>query len=137
MEHSWKTNIQAPHKKSLSVIISSQTYMDDIIWLTGSKHSLERILFIANEFNKMNNIQTNYEKFAMTMNEKLQTVDGEININFRSEIRKIKPIRMGESVRILGVWVNLNLNTKFVLNQCKDIIRNYNRIIHKKRVTNL
>ncbi|CAB4443903.1 unnamed protein product [Rhizophagus irregularis] len=85
----------------------------------------------------MNNIQTNYEKFAVTTNEEIQTVDGEININFGSEIRKIKPIRAGESVRILGVWVNLNLNTKFVLNQCKDIIRNYNRIIRKKRVTDL
>ncbi|CAB4406279.1 unnamed protein product [Rhizophagus irregularis] len=103
MEHSWKTNIQALHKKSLSAIISSQTYMDDVTWLTGSKHTLERILSIADEFNKMNNIQTNYEKFAMTTNEEIQTVDGEININFGSEIRKIKPIRAGESVRILGV----------------------------------
>ncbi|PKY52450.1 hypothetical protein RhiirA4_425285 [Rhizophagus irregularis] len=103
----------------------------------GSKHTLEKILDIADEFNKMNNIQTNYEKFAMTTNEEIQTVDGEIDINFGSEIRKIKPIKAGESVRILGVWVNLDLNTKFVFNQCKDIIRNYNRIIRKKRVTDL
>ncbi|GBC33658.2 RNA-directed DNA polymerase from mobile element jockey-like [Rhizophagus irregularis DAOM 181602=DAOM 197198] len=137
IEHSWKTNIQVPHKKSLSAIVSSQTYMDDVTWLTGSKYMLEKILDIANEFNKMNNIQINYEKFAMTTNEEIQTIDGEIDINFGSEIRKIKPIKAGESVRILGVWVNLDLNTKFVLNQCKDIIRNYNRIIRKKRVTDL
>ncbi|RGB27914.1 hypothetical protein C1646_768497 [Rhizophagus diaphanus] len=73
IEYNWKTNIQASYKKSLSAIISSQTYMDDVTWLIGSKHLLERILFIADEFNKMNNIQTNYEKFAMTMNEELQT----------------------------------------------------------------
>ncbi|CAB5374838.1 unnamed protein product [Rhizophagus irregularis] len=103
--------------------------MDDVTWLTGSKYTLEKILDIADEFNKMNNIQTNYEKFAMTTNEEIQTIDREIDINFGSEIRKIKPIKAGESVRILGVWVNLDLNTKFVLNQCKDIIRNYNRII--------
>ncbi|CAB4409443.1 unnamed protein product [Rhizophagus irregularis] len=30
IEHSWKTNIQVPHKKSLSAIVSSQTYMDDV-----------------------------------------------------------------------------------------------------------
>ncbi|PKK63665.1 hypothetical protein RhiirC2_788579 [Rhizophagus irregularis] len=62
--------------------------MDDVTWLTESKHTLERILNIADEFNKMNNIQTNYEKFAMTTNEEIQTVDGKINIDFGSEIRK-------------------------------------------------
>ncbi|CAG8781383.1 20896_t:CDS:1, partial [Rhizophagus irregularis] len=102
IEHSWKTNIQVPHKKSLSAIVSSQTYMDDVTWLTGSKYTLEKILDIADEFNKMNNIQTNYENFAMTTNEEIQTIDGEIDINFGSEIRKIKLIKAGESVRILG-----------------------------------
>jgi hypothetical protein len=85
----------------------------------------------------MNNIQTNYDKFAMTTNEKIQTKSGDIDINFRSEIRKIKPIKAGKSVRILGVWVNLNLNIKFILSQCKDIIRDYNNIIKKKHVTDL
>ncbi|PKK61788.1 hypothetical protein RhiirC2_718175 [Rhizophagus irregularis] len=143
-EEEWMDTIQelakdkaAGPSKSLSAIVSSQMYMDDVTWLTGSKYTLEKILDITDEFNKMNNIQINYEKFAMTTNEEIQTIDGEIDINFGSEIRKIKPIKAGESVRILGVWVNLDLNTKFVLNQCKNIIRNYNRIIHKKRVTDL
>ena len=137
LDHQWKNNVQSPNVNSLSTIISSQTFMDDVTWLTDKQWKLEQILKIADEFNIMNNIQTNYDKFVMTTNEKISSVDGMIEINFGSEIRKITPIKPGKLVRILGVWINLDLNHKFVYNQYKDIILNYNKIIRCKHVTDL
>ncbi|CAB4462627.1 unnamed protein product [Rhizophagus irregularis] len=103
--------------------------MDDVTWLTGSKYTLEKILDIADEFNKMNNIQTNYENFAMTTNEEIQTIDGEIDINFGSEIRKIKLIKAGESVRILGFRPKHKIRFKSIIEYKLQLtIWNHNQI---------
>ncbi|CAB4493212.1 unnamed protein product [Rhizophagus irregularis] len=83
----------------------------------------------------MNNIQTNYDKFEMITNKKL---DKEvIEVNFGSSKRMVKPLTSKESVRILGVWINLDLKSNFVFNQCKDIISKYNKIIRSKQIMDL
>ncbi|EXX57945.1 hypothetical protein RirG_202450 [Rhizophagus irregularis DAOM 197198w] len=49
----------------------------------------------------------------------------------------IKPLTSKESVKILGVWINLDLKTNYVFNQCKDIIKRYNKTISFKQITDL
>ncbi|CAG8782184.1 10070_t:CDS:1, partial [Rhizophagus irregularis] len=54
-------NAQSDQEEKFKINISSQSYMDDVTWITKSKAQLEQILKIADEFNIMNNIQTNYD----------------------------------------------------------------------------
>ncbi|CAB4496378.1 unnamed protein product [Rhizophagus irregularis] len=51
----------------------------------------------------MNNIQTNYDKFEMITNKKLDK--DIVEVNFGSSKRMVKPLTPKESVRIL-VWTN-------------------------------
>ncbi|PKC54906.1 hypothetical protein RhiirA1_476465 [Rhizophagus irregularis] len=60
-----------------------------------------------------------------------------IEVNFGSSKRMVKPLTSKESVRILGVWINLDLKSNFVFNQCKDIISKYNKIIRSKQIMDL
>ena len=43
--------------------------MDDVSWITDTSYKLESILQIADEFNKLNNIQINPKKFALMTND--------------------------------------------------------------------
>ncbi|CAB4437826.1 unnamed protein product [Rhizophagus irregularis] len=60
-----------------------------------------------------------------------------IEVNFGSSKRWVKPLTSKESVRILGVWINLDLKTNYIFNQCKEIISKYNKTINFKQVTDL
>ncbi|CAB4406684.1 unnamed protein product [Rhizophagus irregularis] len=135
IEHCFKSNVQLEQEERLRINISSQSYMDDVTWITKNKAQLEQILKIADEFNIMNNIQTNYDKFEMITNKKLDK--DIVEVNFGSPKRKVKPLTSKESVRILGVWINLDLKTNYVFNQCKDIIKKYNKTISFKQITDL
>jgi hypothetical protein len=101
IEHGFKKNIQVEQEEKFTLNISSQSYMDDVTWITKNKIQLEQILKIADEFNIMNNIQTNYDKFEMITNKKLEK--DIIEVNFGSSKRNVKPLTSKESVRILGV----------------------------------
>ncbi|CAB5361226.1 unnamed protein product [Rhizophagus irregularis] len=68
IEHCFKSNVQSDQEEKLRINVSSQSYIDDVTWITKSKAQLEQILKIADEFNIMNNIQTNYDKFEMITN---------------------------------------------------------------------
>ncbi|CAB5338001.1 unnamed protein product [Rhizophagus irregularis] len=135
IEHCFKSNIQSEQEEKLRINISSQSYMNDVTWITKNKAQLEQILKIADEFNIMNNIQTNYDKFEMITNKKLDK--DIVEVNFESSKRMVKPLTSKESVRILGVWINLDLKTNYVFNQCKDIIKRYNKTISFKQITDL
>ncbi|CAB5293905.1 unnamed protein product [Rhizophagus irregularis] len=135
IEYCFKSNVQSDQKEKLRINILSQSYMDNVTWITKSKARLEQILKIADEFNIMNNIQTNYDKFEMIMNKKLDK--DIVEVNFGSLKRMIKPLTSKESVRILGVWINLDLKTNYVFIQCKDIIKRYNKTISFKQITDL
>lgn len=120
---------------NIRINISSQAYMDDITWLTEDKLHLEQILKIANQFNTLNNIQVNYNKFEIMTNLSLVKDKSIVYVNIRNVQKDIIIIKSNQSVRILGVQINLDLNQSFVFNQCKDIIKQYNVLVKKKDVT--
>ncbi|GES83459.1 hypothetical protein GLOIN_2v1790829 [Rhizophagus clarus] len=93
-----------------NVMISSQAYMDDVSWITDTLYKLESILQIADEFNRLNNIQINPDKFTLMTNDTNALKDKSIKLNFGSHVQEIQLIRLTKSVRILGAWMNLNLS---------------------------
>ncbi|UZO25973.1 uncharacterized protein OCT59_018226 [Rhizophagus irregularis] len=97
IEYCFKSNVQSDQKEKLRINISSQSYMDNVTWITKSKAQLEQILKIADEFNIMNNIQTNYDKFEMITNKKLDK--DIVEVNFGSLKRMIKPLTSKESLQ--------------------------------------
>ncbi|GBB87211.1 hypothetical protein RclHR1_13650005 [Rhizophagus clarus] len=80
-----------------NVMISSQAYMDDVFWITDTSYKLESILQIADEFNKLNNIQINPEKFALLTNDTNALKDKSIKLNFGSHVQEIQLIHPAES----------------------------------------
>ncbi|UZO13789.1 uncharacterized protein OCT59_005276 [Rhizophagus irregularis] len=97
IEHCFKSNVQSDQEEKLRINVSSQSYMDNVMWITKSKAQLEQILKIADEFNIMNNIQTNYDKFEMITNKKLDK--DIVEVNFGSSKRMIKPLTSKESLQ--------------------------------------
>ena len=108
--------------------------MDDVTWITHDKKSLKQILSIADEFNKLNNIKVNYDKFALATNTKIREENNTVTLRINDKKQSITPVKTNESVRILGVWVNLDMKPNFVFNQYLDIVQSYNKIIKKKQV---
>ncbi|GBB90433.1 hypothetical protein RclHR1_01740010 [Rhizophagus clarus] len=129
-------NVQLRDPNKETIMISSQAYMDDVSWITDSSYKLESILQIADEFNKLNNIQINSEKFALMTNDTNALKNKSVKLNFDFHVQEIQLIHPTESVRILDAWMNLNLSKVYVFNQCKNIITEYNKIIRNKQLTN-
>ncbi|PKC51917.1 hypothetical protein RhiirA1_482676 [Rhizophagus irregularis] len=137
IEHCFKSNVQSDQEEKLRINVSSQSYMDNVMWITKSKAQLEQILKIADEFNIMNNIQTNYDKFEMITNKKLDK--DIVEVNFGSSKRMIKPLTSKESVRILAqllVWTNsqtekLNSTCRYMFKRKASLpLTTPNSIIH-------
>ena len=58
-----------------------------------------------------------------------------ITLRFGSTSIPIKPATLNESVRILGVWINLNGSRSFVKNQAKNIVVQFTNAIRQKQIT--
>jgi hypothetical protein len=87
----------------------------------SSQHNLEHILSIADSFNILNNIKVNKEKSELLVNspdvdnnDKEQVVTP-IDLVFGNITVKIQPAQKGESIRFLGVWINLKKKHNFVV----------------------
>jgi hypothetical protein len=97
-------------------------------------------LNIADSFYTLNNIQVNKGKSVLLTNANIDNNDTDndtsvVTLNFGTEQIKIKPVRQDESVRVLGVWINLKLKKNFVLQQIKSEINSTCRIMKYKRLT--
>jgi hypothetical protein len=111
--------------------------MDDVTWITNNKFKLQQTLAIMEEFNYLNNIKVNNEKGVLLINVILVRKDGCFDITFGSETHAVKPVATNQSVRILGVWINLDLKPAYVFQQCSKIIQTYDKIIKFKKLTDM
>ena len=85
--------------------------MDDTTWFERSKHDIEQILTIADEFYTINNIKVNKLKSVLLTNNKevhKHNPPLPINIHFGLSMVNITPLKKGESTRVLGVLINLD-----------------------------
>jgi hypothetical protein len=135
MKHNFRENLYIPQTTTESITISSMAYMDDTTWIASSKQNMESILQTADDFNHLNNIKVNKQKSELLMHVPGQPYNDEVSIEFGQETIRIRPARRGESIRLLGIWVNLNKDRKFVINQAKDEISNLCHRIKKKKLT--
>ncbi len=89
--------------------------MDDTTWIAPSQHNLERILSITDDFNRLNNILVNKSKSELLVNVPGQSYQPNLSLAFGEDTIDIRPARRCESIRILGVWVNLTKNEHSLL----------------------
>src|SRR5438034_9787650 len=111
-------------------MISSLVFMDDSTLISSSKQGMEHLLTISEEFNIMNNISANHNKYVLmsnatidSHNEKFSLLPSELII--RRSIT-ISPLKKNESFHFLGVWFNIEHSNKFVVQQ---IATEYDRFV--------
>ncbi len=89
--------------------------MDDTSWITYNNTNLEEILEIVDDFNLFNNICINkYKSLLLTNNLDVNKLNS-YQLKFDSIYIKIKPILVAKSVRILGIWININMKKAYVI----------------------
>src|SRR3989337_4117958 len=96
---------------------------------------MEEILDIADGFYDLNSIQVNKENSKLMVRSPYEPIPETINLRFGKSIVPIKPVHQNESVCILGVWINLNGKRTFVINQVKDIVKQFTNAIKHKQIT--
>ena len=109
--------------------------MDDTIWIAPSQQNLENILSIADDFNNLNNILVNKSKSELLVHVPGQSYQPNLSLAFGSDTIDIRPARRSESIRILGVWVNLAKERNFVVNQARDEVFNMCQSLLRKKIT--
>ena len=133
MEIIWKSDLYNTNEERIQILISVLAYMDDTTWITTNQKDLEHIISIADEFYDLNNIKINKSKsILLTNSTKFQDT---VDLKFGNNIVNIKPKKISESVRFLGVWINLANKKSFVYNQILELINNYSNLIRYKPMT--
>ncbi|CAJ0885286.1 10999_t:CDS:2, partial [Entrophospora sp. SA101] len=61
--------------------------------------------------------------------------NNEVDLNFGNEQIKIQPKKYSESIRILGIWMNLGKKRNFIIQQAKDEVIELCNIMKKKLIT--
>src|SRR5207249_1347705 len=135
IDHSYRQNVYSDQLTSLRHATSSLAFMDDTTWIAPSQYNLERILSITDDFNKLNNILVNKLKSELLVHVPGQSYQQNVSLTFGNETVNIRPARKSESIRILGVWVNLSKERNFVINQAKDEVYNMCQSLLRKKIT--
>ncbi|CAJ0745143.1 6058_t:CDS:1 [Entrophospora sp. SA101] len=102
--------------------------MDDITWIT------EEILTITDDFYNLNSIKVNKDKSALLKHQPdFDDDNNSVQLQFGLETINIQPNNYKESAHILGVWVNLDADRRFVIQQqCKDEIIQFCNLMKSK-----
>jgi exonuclease III/ribonuclease HI len=135
--HTYKTNVLLSNKdKQVEENISNVAFMDDTTWITEDKEDLEKILEIADDFYNLNNIKVNKDKSELLYHQSNDRNEDELVIlQFGQDNIEIKSAKYKESIRFLGVWINLAGHREFIINQTTDEVTHFCHIINNKRIT--
>jgi endonuclease/exonuclease/phosphatase family metal-dependent hydrolase len=137
IKHTYKQNLYSDQITQIEQHLSVLAFMDDTSWITESKQNLELILSIADGFYQLNNIMVNKQKSELLVkipNNK-DIYNNEVSLNFGNEQIKIQPKKYTESIRILGIWMNLGKKRNFIIQQAKDEVLELCNIMKKKLIT--
>lgn len=96
-------------------------YMDDTQWISDSQINLEAIFEIADDFYTFTDIQVNKQKSELLLHIQCPNFkyNDDIHLIFGNQQILIKPVHPSQSIRILGVWFNMDCFCHYV-NQIKD-----------------
>ncbi|CAJ0907686.1 14766_t:CDS:2 [Entrophospora sp. SA101] len=102
--------------------------MDDITWIT------EEILTITDDFYNLNSIKVNKDKSALLKHQPdFDDDNNSVQLQFGLETINIQPNNYKESAHILGVWVNLDADRRFVIQQ--QCPTSFNHVITAEKLT--
>ncbi|GET54107.1 hypothetical protein GLOIN_2v708233 [Rhizophagus irregularis DAOM 181602=DAOM 197198] len=116
-------------------------YMDDTQWITDEKSKLEKMLYIADTFYRLNDIQINKEKSELMMRTTTEkrkyshNYNDKILIKFSREEINIKAKHPHEPMRILGVYFNIEHDGNYLMFKIKNEIDHLVNLMYKKKIT--
>ncbi|EXX56981.1 hypothetical protein RirG_211360 [Rhizophagus irregularis DAOM 197198w] len=121
--------------------VSIMAYMDDTQWITDEKSKLEKMLYIADTFYRLNDIQINKEKSELMMRTTTEkrkyshNYNDKISIKFGREEINIKAKHPHEPMRILGVYFNIEHDGNYLMFKIKNEIDHLVNLMYKKKIT--
>ncbi|CAB4420682.1 unnamed protein product [Rhizophagus irregularis] len=121
--------------------VSIMAYMDDTQWITDEKSKLEKMLYIADTFYRLNDIQINKEKSELMMRTTTEkrkyshNYNDKILIKFGREEINIKAKHPHEPMRILGVYFNIEHDGNYLMFKIKNEIDHLVNLMYKKKIT--
>ena len=136
LNHQYRQNLYSDQQTELEQQIVDSAFMDDTTWIAENQNNMESILSIADDFYLLNNIKVNKEKSKLLAKRsgKEKTIQ-KLQLSFGRETIDITPATYRESVRILGVWINLAGHRKYVLQQARMEVLSMCNIIKRKPIT--
>lgn len=109
-------------------------YMDDTSFLANNQLGMEKILEIADSFYCLNDIKINKTKLALLLRLKeKKKLNNDIKMKFGKEEITITPVKVTESERFLGVWINMYGKDKHIKNQIKREVLSINKALSIKK----
>ncbi|GES86412.1 ribonuclease H-like domain-containing protein [Rhizophagus clarus] len=121
--------------------IPVMAYMDDTQWITDEKHKLEKMLYIADSFYRLNDIQINKDKSELMMRAKKRrhryshNYNDKILIQFGRDHINIKAKHPCEPTRILGVHFNIENDNRYLISKIKTEVDHLTNLMYKKKIT--
>ncbi|GBB83193.1 hypothetical protein RclHR1_00010075 [Rhizophagus clarus] len=121
--------------------IPVMAYMDDTQWIIDEKHKLEKMLYIADSFYRLNDIQINKEKSELMMRAKkrrqryFHNYNDKILIQFGRDHIHIKARHPYEPTRILGVHFNIENDNRYLISKIKTEVDHLTNLMYKKKIT--
>ncbi len=95
-------------------------YLDDTTWIASSKEDLETMLSIADSYYTFMNIKVNKQKSILMTNNYSSSFNGHISLHFGADQLTLSNTSK-ESIRFLGVWINLLGSRHYNVNKARQI----------------
>jgi hypothetical protein len=121
---------------SKEINVPAKAYMDDTTLITSNQDNMEQSLEIADEFYLLNDIQINHGKAELLLRKEDNDNDNNaVMLEFNNKSITIIPKKSSESMRILGVYFNINNKRQFLLNFIRKIIIDFTNLIRNKDIS--
>ena len=136
MKVSWPSDITSLSYKNFSWRQTAIAYADDTVWLAKSKSEMEKIISIAEEFFKINDIKINGKKSELiVINRRRNTNAPEEDAQIAIAGVAVKAKRKTEATRYLGIWISEKSGKECKTEVARKEIAQLTKAIKKKKMS--